>query len=70
MFADQDAGHPYRALGTAPIVDASKAFCPRDAALKVNVEVVGHQPKTVTGHCCDGVGGLPAGLPLTPSVGI
>jgi hypothetical protein len=64
MFADKDTGHPYRALSTALIDEAPMALCPRNAALKVNVEVVGHQPKTVTGHGRDGLGGLPAGLPL------
>src|SRR5271170_2672731 len=64
MFADKDTGHPYRPFSTAPIDDAPKALCPRNAALKVNVEVVGHQPTTVTGHCRDGLGGLAAGLPL------
>ena len=68
MFADKDNRHPYRALGTALIDDAAKALGPRHAALKVNVEVVGHQPKTVTGHCRDGLGGLPAGLHFMPSV--
>ena len=63
MFADKDTGHPYRALSTALIDEAAKALCPRNAALKMNVEVVGHQTKTVTGHCRDGLGRLPAGLP-------
>ena len=64
LFVDQDTRHPYRALGTAAIADASQALGPRNAALNVNVEVVGHQPKTITGHCGDGMGGLPAGLPV------
>jgi hypothetical protein len=46
------------------VADASKALCPRHTAYEVNVEVVGHQPHTVTRHCRDGMGGLPAGLPL------
>src|SRR5579863_7817816 len=57
-FADQDARHPYRAFGAAPVADAPKALRPCNPALKVDAEVVGHQPETVTGNCCDGVGGL------------
>jgi hypothetical protein len=40
-----------------------QALCPRNAALKVNVEVAGHQQKTISGHRRDGLGGLPAALP-------
>ena len=64
-FADQDTRHPYRSLGTALIADAPKALGPRNATLEVNVEVVGHQAHTVTGHRRDGMSRLSAGLPFS-----
>ena len=70
MFADKDTRHPNRALSTAVTDQAPKTLHPRNATPKVNVEVAGHQPKTVTGHRRDGLGASLLVSHLVPSVAI